>query len=90
MIAIETKFIGPTTTKPARIKAYTCAGQSLTLSKDALAEHAGDRDYNVHLAAAEALRDKLDWTGELLGGGTQTGFAFVFELTKYDHRNQKR
>lgn len=33
---------------------------------------------DVHMAAARALLDKMQWKGELVGGGMKNGYAFVF------------
>jgi hypothetical protein len=78
MKAISTKYIGPTNYKGSRIKAYAEGGNSITLSYD----DALNSDKN-HLAAAVALRDKMNWKGggKLLGGGTEKGYVFVFSNT---------
>lgn len=73
MIAIETKYLGPTNFRGSRIKAYTVNGQSLTVSYD----NALNSD-EMHRSAAEALRDENGWTGELIAGSTKTGYVFVF------------
>lgn len=77
MQAIVTKFIGPTNTRPSRIKALAEAG-SLTVAWD----YGLSTDRN-HAAAAKALRDKLGWTGRLIGGGMPQAsshhMAFVFD-----------
>jgi len=73
MVAIEVKYIGPTNYRGSRYKAYTCNGQKLTLpNNDAL-----DPEDNAE-AVAHALKDKMGWKGELRGGGTVKGWAFVF------------
>lgn len=74
MIAIMTKYIGPTNYRGSRIKAYTCNGHTLTISYDY-----GLSDEERHKQAAEQLRDKQNWKGELIGGGTKDGYAFVFK-----------
>lgn len=75
MIAIMTKYIGATNTKPSRIKAYTSnKGQSITMPFEY------DVDgMELYKRAAIALRDKMGWKGELIGGGTKDGYAFVFK-----------
>lgn len=81
MKAILTKVLPCTNHRPTRLKAYTEGGNSLIVS---LSEAEGNGDKNqglVHLYAAEKLRDKMKWTGELLGGGTIEGYAFVFADT---------
>lgn len=38
-------------------------------------------EYNTgdaHRVAAYALRDKMHWTGDLIGGATKAGYAWVF------------
>jgi hypothetical protein len=70
MQAIETRFIGPTDYRGARIKATAGGGATLTI--------AYDYEGNEHRKAAEALRDKLGWTGELIEGSTTRGNVYVF------------
>ena len=77
-VAILTKFLGPTNKLPCRMKAWTCNGQSLVVSKYAI-ETDSDNDYAVHLKTARKLADKMGWKGELIGGGTKDGMAFVFK-----------
>jgi len=69
MIAIVTKFLGPTNTKPARVKA-TAGGNSVTVSY-----HSDDFP---HKLAALNLCKKMGWTGKLVGGHTSTGMVYVF------------
>ena len=76
MQAISTKFIGPSNVKGSRYKATNPDGKSVTLSSD----HALNSDRN-HLRVAVALRDKMGWKGELIGGATKDGYAFVFADT---------
>lgn len=77
MQAIITKYIHPTDTKQARVKA-SCQAGSVTVSWD----HALDVDGN-HDAACEALRKKLHWLaphyGPHVSGGMPdgTGNAYV-------------
>ena len=73
MQAIKTKYIPATETKGSRIKA-TAASKSLYLPYPH--ELSGQA---VYRAAAEALAQKLGWSGELLGGTISTGeTVFVF------------
>lgn len=76
MIAIETRRMPATNTKPARYVATTNNGQRITMSADALPD-----DY-PHAAIARALCAKMDWLEgrrfDLAGGGTREGMAFVF------------
>lgn len=77
MQAIQTRYLSPTNTRGARIKA-TCAAGSITISYPY--DLSGQA---CHRMAAEALVKKLDWThpnyGKLLGGQLESGdYAFVF------------
>lgn len=70
--AIQTKFLGPTNHRGARVKATADAG-SITIEWDhrlGIAEN--------HRAAAVALADRFNWGGEWIGGGLPgSGYAFV-------------
>ena len=77
MQAIQTKYLCPTNSRGARIKA-TCAAGSITISYPY--ELSGQA---VHRKAAEALVNKLGWIdphyGGLLGGCLPNGdYCFVF------------
>lgn len=77
MQAIQTRYLSPTNTRGARIKAWAAAG-SITISYPY--ELSGQA---VHRKAAEALLEKLGWNdahyGGLLGGQLESGdYAFVF------------
>ncbi len=73
MKAIETKFIGPSNVRGSRYAATDSDGNRVILSAD----HSLRSDMN-HRRAAEALRDKMGWKGELVSGGTKYGETFVF------------
>lgn len=74
MKAITTRYAGPTNTRGSRIIASEPDGKRLTLSYDSSL----DSETN-HRVAAEALRDKLGWTGSLVGGYIGQGrYAWVF------------
>jgi hypothetical protein len=73
MKAIETHYVGPTNARGARIIAKDSDGNRVIMSYPY--ELSGEA---VHRKAAEALRDKMGWTGQLLGGGTKNGYCFVF------------
>jgi hypothetical protein len=78
MQAIQTRYLGPTMSRGARIKA-TCAAGSITISYPH--ELSGQE---VHRKAAEALASKFKWNlpsyGGLLGGQLCTGnYVFVFD-----------
>lgn len=83
MQSIETKFIGQTNTKPSRIKAFTRSDKpvSITVSKS----FDLDDDQN-HDRAAMLLCKKLNWSGPLMKGATQTGNVYVFDA----HANRVR
>lgn len=73
MQAIVTKYLGPTDHRGARIVA-SCYADRLTIPYPH--EKSGEDAFRV---AAEALRDKLGWTGVLVGGSLPDGsYAFVF------------
>lgn len=74
MKAISTKYIGPTNSRGSRIKAFDSDNNQVTISYPY--ELSGE---DVYRKAAEALRDKMGWTGELIGGGTKDGYVFVFK-----------
>ena len=70
--AIQTKFLGPTNTRGARVKAIADAG-SITVSWD----HRLNIQDN-HRAAAVALARKFGWGDDWTGGGLPgSGYAFV-------------
>jgi hypothetical protein len=85
MQTIKTKFLSPTDTKPARVKAITTSGIKMLLSWD----HGCDT-YENHVAAAKALAEKLKWTGQWHGGSADDGEMIfvcicglpVFEVAK--------
>lgn len=73
MKAIFTKYHGPTNYKGARISASDSDGNRVTISYPY--ELSGEA---VHRKAADALCAKMGWTGELIAGGTKTGYVFVW------------
>lgn len=81
MKAILTKVIPCTDTRPTRIKAYTEGGNSLTLSWSECDADGRDQGH-AHLYAAKKLAEKMNWSTNLLGGGTPDGYAFVFADTR--------
>ena len=79
MQAIVTKYIGPSATKPSRIKA-TCAAGSLTVSFHSV--DARD-DEDRYCQVAQMLAEKLGWIGDhygdLASGGLPDGsYCHVF------------
>ncbi len=73
MKAIVTKYHGPTNFKGSRISASDEDGNRITVSYPY--ELSGEA---VHRKAAQALCDKMGWTGELVGGSLKRGYVFVF------------
>lgn len=75
MQAITTKFIGPTNTRGTRIKARCTAG-SVTVSWDWKLDSREN-----HVVAAQALLEKLEWSGvEIIGSGETHTQDFVHVL----------
>lgn len=73
MIAILTKYLGPTNYRGSRIAVTSGNGHRLVVSwNDAL-----DVDEN-HRAAAIALCRKMNWSGDLASGGLKDGAAHCF------------
>ena len=72
MIAIETRYHGPTNTKGSRITA-TANGNRLTIGVD----NAVSVEDN-HAWAARELARKLGWKGRLIGGHTNKGMVWVW------------
>lgn len=70
--AIATKYLFPTNTKGARIKA-SAYGANITIPYD----YALDVAEN-HCAAQLALRHKLGWQGKYAQGGNVTGTGYYF------------
>ncbi len=70
--AIETRYLGPTNHRGARVKATAQAGSVTIAWDDAL-----DTDEN-HDAAARKLASKLDWAGKWIGGGLPSGRGNVY------------
>ena len=73
MTAIVTIYHGPTEHKGSRIIADAGMKRRATVNYDP----ALNSDEN-HAAAAQALCLKLGWKGDMIGGGTEYGHAFVF------------
>jgi hypothetical protein len=72
MQAIQTRYLGPTDTRGARIKAWAESG-SVTISYPH--ELSGQA---VYRAAAQALADKYGWKSQYLGGQLPNGdYVFV-------------
>ena len=81
MQAIYTKYLGPTNTKGARIKAYTLGGLSVTIGFDyALSGEAR------HFEAVKALVKKYaltEWPiNDMCSGDAPSGYVFCFRDSK--------
>lgn len=75
MVAITTKYLGATDFKSSRIKAKADKF-SLTIPYD----HSFAQSDGPFRKAAEALRDKMEWSGELISGCLPDGnYVFVFK-----------
>jgi len=74
MKAIQTKFLPCTNFKGSRIKAFDLDGNQTTLPY----EHGINSEDN-HRCAAKALCIKMNWVGELIGGGIKGGMVWVFK-----------
>ena len=83
---IATRYIDPTETKPARIKATATGGTSFTMSCDHMVEDCIDNDFKNHQTVAQALADQNDWPYDLIGGTTKTGYVFVL-ISESDFRH---
>ena len=71
--AISTKFFGASNTKGARIQAKTGSGKKAYFDYTYELNTEGE-----HRRAAELMAEKMGWKGELIGGGTEEGFVWVF------------
>ena len=84
MIAIETRYIPCSNTRPTRIVAETANGQRLVMSSSAAEDASGNKggfsgNEFAHRVVAQALADKMNWPGTLHCGGTKRGYVFVFD-----------
>jgi hypothetical protein len=77
MVAITTKYFGPTNFKGSRIKA-SANGNSVTIGFD-YALGSEER----HAKAARALCDKMGWKNKLIAGGLDAG-NYVFVMVPKD------
>lgn len=78
MIAIHTKYLGPTDTRGARIKASVYRSKDVTFSVTVGYDHGADDPFEV---AAQALADK-HWPGKVARyvGSTLDGNGNVYTL----------
>ena len=70
--AIITKYVGATDTKPSKFVASDSDGNKVSTTYD----YSLTEDANHYKAACE-LREKMGWTGDLIGGSLKNGYAFV-------------
>lgn len=78
MVAIITRFYGPTNTRGARIAAWR--GDDPKIRVYVPYDYAGTTE-SRHRLAALTLADRFDWLTDgmtLIGGSTDNGYAFVF------------
>lgn len=75
MQAIITKVLGPTDTKPMRVKATTASGVSVTMSWD----HELDALENANKAVWRLYEQKLNdgWRGRYVAAATADGYVFA-------------
>ena len=73
MKAIRVHYQGPTDYKGSRIIADDGDGNKVTIPYD----HSLNLD-ELYQKAAYALRDKMQWKGEMIGGGYKNDEYFVF------------
>ena len=69
----ETKYLGPTNHKGARIKATASNGMAVTIPYPY-----EESDTGKHIQAVRKLAAKLKWTGSMVGGHTARGMVWVF------------
>ena len=71
--AIETRYLGATNTKGARVKA-THAAELLSVTVKVDTELSEEEN---HRMAAQELLNELEWSGTMAGGSTKDGWAWV-------------
>jgi hypothetical protein len=73
MKAITTRYIGPSNTRGSRITATAEGGNRVVISYDPALNSDG-----AHMKAAITLCEKMGWGTDIIGGGTDNGYVFVF------------
>ena len=73
MQTITTKYLSPTNTLGARIKATTSSGISKTISYPYELSGA-----ECHIKALRELNKQLNWTGDMTYSSTERGYIFSF------------
>lgn len=87
MIAIHTKFLNPTNSHGARIKAYTASWGDRKGFTATIAFPYEGNEVQSHFEAVKALvaKHKLDWTLEGMRYGDSAdgkGYSFCFDCSK--------
>lgn len=75
MVAIEAKYYPATNTKGARIRVK--AGDRKPRFYSAYAGR-GDEPNGAYRAAVREYNKSMNWQGEMIEGGTENGFVYVF------------
>lgn len=84
MQAIQTRYLGPTNTRGARVKAFSEGfPRGVTVSWD----HALDSEAN-HDVAARAFIRKLEWFGTWVRGGSTDRRGNVYVCLKREHETR--
>jgi hypothetical protein len=84
MKAIETRYLGATATKPARISATDHDGHRSIYSTSSLGDTLGlghlDNGISAlfHKLAARKFAHEMGWTGKLVGGWLKRSMVWVF------------
>lgn len=73
MVAIETRYLGPTNTKGSRIVVTAGSGNRVIANCNSAISNEEN-----HRRAADLLRRRLHWSGAMVGGSTKAGMAWVF------------
>lgn len=74
-VAVQTKFLGPTNTKGARVSVSAMGGGRKRIYVHW--DHALNSDENHQAAALEYLK-QMGWADrKWVGGGTETGYVYV-------------
>ncbi len=73
VVAITTKYLGPTDHRGSRVRASIASGESITIP---YSYYLSGED--VHKEAALALCKKIGWAGKMVGGTIRGGYVFVF------------
>ena len=89
MIAIHTKYIGPSNTRGSRIKAYTVGWGDLKGFTATVPYNHALSGVDVHFEAVKALveRNGLDWNLEGMRYGDSAdgkGYSFCFDASKVE------